>query len=160
MSGKARRFEREIVIGGETYRACVAWRGRETGYGLLYFHPVTEAAGDREDRRALLAPSEGSGELTDMRLRELFEAARPLTVTERRFTAADGQRWLAQNRGPVWAQRTAAEGHTGVVLTSLEDEVQRLSSPGRHVAEMSDDELGELLRAAHADADAGPREPA
>ena len=111
MSREARRFEREIVIGGETYRACVAWRGRETDYGLLYFHPVTEAAGDREDRRALLAPSEGSRELTDTRLRELFEAARPLTVTERRFTAGDGRQWLVQNRGPVWAERSAAEGH-------------------------------------------------
>ncbi len=158
MSGEVRRFEREIVIGGETYRACVAWRGRETGYGLLYFHPVTEAAGDREDRRALLAPSEASGGLTDARLRELFEAARPLTVTERRFTAGDGRRWLAQNRGPVWAERSAAEGHTGVVFTSLEDEVQRVSSPGRHVVEMSDDELGELLQAAHAGADEGPGE--
>ncbi len=158
MSGEARRFEGEIVIGGETYRACVAWRGRETGYGLLYFHPVTEAAGDREDRRALLAPSEGSGELTDTRLRELFEAARPLTVTERRFTAGDGRRWLAQNRGPVWAERSAAEGHTGVVFSSLEDELQRVSSAGRHVVEMSDDELGELLRATHAGADEGPGE--
>ncbi len=158
MSGEARRFEREIVIGGETYRACVAWRGRETGYGLLYFHPVTEAAGDRGDLRALLAPSEGSRELTDTRLRKLFEAARPLTVTERRFTAGDGRRWLAQNGGPVWAERAGAEGHTGVVFTSLEDEVQRLSSPGGHVAEMSDDELSELLQAAQAGADEGPRE--
>ena len=158
MSGEAGRLEREIVIGGETYRACVAWRGKETGYGLLYFHLITEAAGDREDRRALLAPSEGSRELTDTRLRELFESARPLTATERRFTAGDGRRWLAQNRGPVWAERSAAEGHTGVVFTSLEDEVQRLSSPGRHVVEISDDELGELLRVAHAGAAEGPRE--
>ena len=156
MSGEARRFEREIVIGGETYRACVAWRGSETGYGLLYFRSVTEAAGDREDRRALLAPNEGSEELTEARLRELFEAARSLTVTERRFTGGEGREWLAQNRGPVWAERSAAEGHAGVVFTSLEDEVQRVSSPGRHVAEMSDDDLGELLRAARAGAHEGP----
>ncbi len=158
MSREARRFEREIVIEGETYRACVVWRGRETDYGLLYFQPVTEAAGDREDRRALLASSEGFRELTDTRLRELFESARSLTVTERRFTADDGRRWLAQNRGPVWAERSAAEGHTGVVFTSLEDEVQRLSSPGPHVVEMSDDELGELLRVAHTGGDEGSRE--
>jgi hypothetical protein len=159
MTGKARRFEREIAIGGETYRACVAWRGRETGFGLLYFHPVGEAADDRADLRALLAPGEGPDRLTDARLRELFDEARPLTVTERRFTAGDGRRWLAQNRGPVWAERSAAEGHTGIVFTSLEDEVERVSSPGRHVAEMSDDELGDLLRASRAGPGQGTRAP-
>jgi hypothetical protein len=141
MSGTGDRFECELEVEGRLYRATAAWRGPETGYGVLYFFPSDGGEGDRGDRRALLTPEVSLRDLGESSLLPFYEAGRPLTETERRFSAADGRRWLAQSRGPVWADRSGAEGGFGILFTSLEGEPESLRGAGGHVGEMSDEEL-------------------
>lgn len=146
MSGAGERFEREFEVAGRRHRATAAWRGPETGYGVLYVFSRDEAqdgpvGADRGDRRALLTPEVDLETLTESGLLALYETGRPLTETERRFAAADGRQWLAQSQGPVWAGRAGAEGGTGVLFTSLEGEAVSLQAPGGHVGEMTEQEL-------------------
>jgi hypothetical protein len=144
MSGTGDRFECELEVEGRLYRATAAWRGPETGYGVLYFFPSDGGEGDRGDRRALLTPEVSLRDLGESSLLPLYDAGRPLTETERRFAAADGRQWLAQSRGPVWAGRSGAEGGSGILFTSLEGEPESLRGAGGHVGEMSDEELSAL----------------
>jgi hypothetical protein len=148
MSGTSDRFECELEVEGRLCRVTAAWRGPETGYGVLYFFPSDGAAGDRGDRRALITPEVSLRALGESSLLQFYEAGRPLTETERRFAAADGRQWLAQSRGPVWAGRSAAEGGSGILFTSLEGEPDSLRASGGHVGEMSDEELSALWRGA------------
>ena len=148
MSGTSDRFECELEVEGCLCRATTAWRGPETGYGVLYFFPSDREADDRGDRRALIAPEVSIRTLGQSGLLSLYEAGRPLTETERRFTAADGHQWLAQSRGPVWAGRSGAEGGSGILFTSLEGEPESLRASGAHVGEMSEEELSALWRGA------------
>ncbi len=154
MRGAGDRFECELEVEGRLYRATAAWRGPETGYGVLYFFPsdaadsADEAEGDRGDRRALLTPEVSLPELGESSLLLLYDSGRPLTETERRFAAADGRQWLAQSRGPVWAGRSGAEGGSGILFTSLEGKPESLRAAGGHVGEISDEELLALWRGA------------
>lgn len=155
------RFDAEIETPEGGRRVSVAWRGGESGYGVLYFFPSDPAVTDRLDRRALLLPEAVPEELEADRLLAIYEAGRPLTETERRFTASDGRQWLAQSQGPVWAGRASAEGGTGVILTSLEGAPESISASGGHVGEMSDEALVSLWRTARAgkaDSVSGPSE--
>jgi hypothetical protein len=161
MSGTGDRFEREFEVEGRLHRATAAWRGPETGYGILYFFSSDAAEGDRSDRRALLTPEVSLRDMGESSLLTLYDAGRPLTETERRFAAADGRQWLAQSRGPVWAGRSGAEGGSGILFTSLEGEPESLRAAGGHVGEVSDEELSALWRGAaqQAAADASAKEP-
>lgn len=159
--------------GRRSYRAIEAWRGT-SGHGLCYFLCLAEdgsppaESGDgaaegppgdsRYDRRAVLAPDERLADLGEDRLRALFESARPLTVTERRFTAPDGRPWLVQNTGPVWADAGVAEGATGLLFTSLAGPRERARIAGGHVERLSEHEIVALRERAFAPADA-PDEP-
>lgn len=144
------RFEVEVGTPEGRRRVSVAWRGEASGFGVLYFFPSEPAASDRLDRRALLPAETKPAELDADRLVEIYEAARPLTDTERRFTAGDGRQWLAQSQGPVWAGKAAAEGGTGVMFTSLEGEPESVTGAGGHVGEISEEELVSIWRAASA----------
>jgi hypothetical protein len=161
MSGTGDRFERELEVEGRLHRATAAWRGPETGYGILYFFSSDAAEGDRSDRRALLTPEVSLRDMGKSSLLTLYDAGRPLTETERRFAAADGRQWLAQSRGPVWAGRSGAEGGSGILFTSLEGEPESLRAAGGHVGEVSDEELSALWRGAaqQAATDASAKEP-
>lgn len=136
------------MVGGRLFRATAAWRGPDTGFGLLYFFPVDEAQGDRADRRALVTPDVDLSILDEASLVALYDSGRPLTETERRFAAADGRQWLAQNSGPVWAGRAGAEGGTGILFTSLEGDVGSLRASGGHVGDLSVEELSAAWRGA------------
>ena len=140
------------------WRAVEAWRGRG-GVGLVYFLALegdAVAAGDDADRRASLAPGERLEDLEEGALGQRLERGTALTETERRFRGPDGDLWLAQSVGPVWAEGGVAGGLTGVVFTALEGEPRRLSGDGGHVGEMSDAELAAAWRAAAGDEDGGP----
>ena len=136
---------------GGRYRAVVAWRGRESGHGLLYFVALdgeAPARDDRRDRRAPLEPGRRLEDLSDADLADRLGEGAPLTETEARFRAPDDRLWLAQSIGPVWADEEPAEGSTGLLFTSLEGEHLRLTGPGGHPGEMAGEELAELWRRA------------
>jgi hypothetical protein len=160
MRGAGDRFECELEVEGRLYRVSAAWRGPETGYGVLYFFPsdgADEAEGDRGDRRVLLTPEVSLPDLGESSLLLLYDSGRPLTETERRFAAADGRQWLAQSRGPVWAGRSGAEGGSGILFTSLEGKPESLRAAGGHVGEISDEELLARWRGAGQSPDAADR---
>lgn len=154
------RENRVVETGGGRWRAAEAWRGRG-GVGLLYFVALAdgEPTGDREgDRRASLEPDEQLGDLSKDALLERLEAGTPLTDTERRFRAPDGDLWLAQSVGPVWAEDDVAEGLTGIVFTALEGETRRATGAGGHVGEAGEAELVARWRSA-VDDDRAPERP-
>lgn len=130
MSGAGGRRSRRLDVEGEAWSACEAWRGG-SGWGVVYFvalGPDGAAGDDRRDRRALLEPGAGLADLDDAGLTSLLGGAAGLTSTERRFRDVDGRAWLAQSRGPVWAEGGVAEGLTGLVFTSLEGPFERVES--------------------------------
>lgn len=152
------RNTRVVESGKGAFRAVVAWRGRASDRGLLYFVALDGEEpdpDDRRDRRALLEPGRDLADLSDGELRERVEDGAPLTGTERRFRAPDGRLWLAQSIGPVWADEDPAEGSTGLLLTSLERAHERLRAPGANAGELGDDELAGLWRRAGNDGDDG-----
>lgn len=147
------RSSRELETDGERYRAVLAWRGRSSGRGLVYFLALDgddPDPDDRRDRRAPLDDADSFAELSEGELSGLLEEAAPLTETERRFRAPDGRLWLAQSVGPVWAEEDPAEGSTGVLLTALEGKPERLRGPGAHVGRLGGTELADLWRRAGA----------
>lgn len=144
------RDSRTLEIGSERWRALEAWRGRG-GVGLLYFVPLEdgEVRGDgSSDRRASLGPEERLAELGEDELRARCESGTALTGTERRFRSPEGDLWLAQSVGPVWAEGGVAEGITAVLFTALEGEPRRVETAGGHVGRMSSAELVSRWRAA------------
>lgn len=145
------RSSRELESDGERYRAALAWRGRSSGRGLVYFLALDgdePDPDDRRDRRVPLTDADAFAELSEGELSGLLEEAAPLTETERRFRAPDGRLWLAQSVGPVWADEDPAEGSTGLLLTALEGEPERLRGPGVHVGRLDGTELADLWRRA------------
>lgn len=143
------------------WRALEACRGRG-GVGLLYFLPLADdQPADRpgDDRRASLEPDERLEGLDEGELRRRLDAGTRLTATERRFRAPDGDLWLAQNVGPVWAGRGVAEGLTGVVFTALEGVERRVAGDGGHVGEVDEAELVALWRSAVGADGRGPDAP-
>lgn len=128
MSRPAERPKRRVRTAEGAWCACEAWRGA-SGWGVAYFvalDPDEPREDDRLDRRALLEPGAGLADLDDGALASLLEGGAGLTSTERRFADAGGRLWLAQSRGPVWAEGDVASGLTGLVFTSLAGEVERL----------------------------------
>lgn len=145
------RRAREVEAGDARYRAVVAWRGRTSGLGLLYFLAMDGDAphpDDRGDRRAPLDPGRSLDDIPEEELAEALEGGTPLTGTERRFRAPDGRLWLAQGVGPVWADEDPAEGSTGLLLTALEGPVRRLEAEGGHPGRMDEGELSDAWRRA------------
>lgn len=156
------RRAREVEAGDARYRALVAWRGRASGHGLLYFLAMDGDAphpDDRGDRRAPLDPGRGLDDIPGDELARAVEEGSPLTETERRFRAPDGRLWLAQGVGPVWSDGDPAEGSTGLLLTALEGPVRRLEAAGGHPGRMDEEELASAWRraspAGNADDDSG-----
>lgn len=149
--GSDARPARVVKAGAGSFRAVEAWRGEASGGGLCYFVALDEgeaADDDRRDRRAALAPDQRLEELSDRELAGLLEAAAPLTNTERRFRAPDGRLWLAQNVGPVWADRDPARGTTGLLFTALEGARERLRAPDGHAGRADPGELERRWRQA------------
>lgn len=153
------RRARELESGSGRFRAVVAWRGRASGSGLLYFVAMDGDAPDPDDRRDRRAPLDFERSLEDVPEDELagaLEGGTPLTATERRFRAPDGRLWLAQGVGPVWADEDPAEGSTGLLLTALEGPVRRLEAEGGHPGRMDDGDLSDAWRRAAPEEGDGP----
>lgn len=138
------RASRELEDGERRWRAVEAWRA-SSGSVLLYFLPLREdgevAPDDRLDRRAAPEPDRRLPDLDPAELEDLLAGATPLTETERRFRAPDGEPWLAQSVGPVWAEEDVAGGATGVLFTALAGEARRVRGKGGHVGEASAERL-------------------
>lgn len=150
------RDDRTVETENGRWRALTAWRGRGD-VGLLYFLRLEDGAPSEradEDRRASLEPGERLADLGDDELRRRLSDGTPLTATERRFRGPDGELWLAQSVGPVWAEGDVAAGLTGVVFTALEGEPRRLVGDGVHVGEVDEVALAERWRTA-AEGDGG-----
>lgn len=144
------RDSRIVETSEGRWRALTAWRGRGD-VGLLYFLRLEDGApSDRtdEDRRASLEPGERLADIADDELRRRLSDGTPLTGTERRFRAPDGEQWLAQSVGPVWAEGDVAAGLTGVVFTALEGERRRLTGDGVHAGEADEAVLAGRWRTA------------
>lgn len=151
--GPGERRSRRLETADGPWLAVEALRAR-SGHGLLYFLPLggeAPAGDDRRDRRAVLEPGEELADLDAERLEALRAAAPGLTETERRFVDAEGEVWLVQNVGPVWAEGGVAEGLTGLAFTRLTGAPARRRAPGGHVAAMSEPELRARLAAAERD---------
>lgn len=163
MSGLAGgdRETRELSAAGRAWRAVEAWRS-PTGWGLAYFVALEEdgepVADDRLDRRLPLEPDETLDALEDDELEERFADARGLTSTERRITDEEGRPWLAQSRGPVWAEGDVAAGLTSLLFTALGGAAERVEAGGGHAGHMEEEALRASLgraRAAAAGEDSG-----
>lgn len=145
-AGKGRIAEAE----GRRWLALQPWRAG-TGHGLAYFLALEAgepSPDDRSDRRALLNPGRDLDTLPPAELEALLAGASPLTWTERRLAGADGEAWLVQSAGPVWAESDVAMGLTGLVFTRLTGPPERHVLAGGGVAERSDEELWERLERA------------
>ncbi|MGH7541629.1 MAG: hypothetical protein ACRELC_11580 [Gemmatimonadota bacterium] len=131
-----RRPTRTFEIEGRPWLAIVAWRATG-GPALCWFVPLDGAHprdADEADRRAALEPDERLEALDAGALRDRFDGARGLTATERRITDAEGELWLVQNTGPVWAGDAAPEDATGVRFRCLTRHRSPLHTSGGPVA--------------------------
>lgn len=145
--GRAEAVDRptvEFERTGRRWRGMEAWRA-SSGHGLAYFVPLERGrpvSSDEEDRRALLEPGRTLAELQPGELEALLAAAAPLTPTERRLTTRDGDLWLVQEAGPVWAESGGvAEGATGLVCTRLTGPPERRGLPGDGISSLPEEEL-------------------
>lgn len=137
------RPEVELEREGRRWRALEAWRAR-SGHGLAYFVPLDEGdplEADAEDRRALLDPDRRLPKMRPAELEALWARAVPLTGTERRLAAPDGELWLVQCVGPVWAEGDVAEGATGLLATRLTAAPERRRLSGARLSELTGEEL-------------------
>lgn len=138
---------------GGSWLVIEAWRAI-SGHALVYLLPLdggAPPADDRRDRRAVLEPGRELADLDAAAREALASGGAPLTPTERRFTDKEGETWLAQCSGPVWAEGVA-DGLTGIVFTRLTGgHERRLLRNGR--PDLTVDELRSALgRAAGAGA--------
>jgi hypothetical protein len=129
------RPKRNLTIEQDSWVLVEAWRS-STGLGLGYFLGPVVAA----DRRAVLDREVDVAALDDAEVLALWEAAAPLTVTERRFADHGGESWLAQASGPVWGEGAAA-GTLGVRFTCITADRPGLELPGRRLTDLDDEEL-------------------
>lgn len=158
MSSADRSRPRRLEVADETWNVCEAWRG-ESGWGVVYFlesGPAGPAADDRRDRRALLEPATRLAHLEDAELRVLLDSAAGLTSTERRIEDAEGRVWLAQSRGPVWAEDGVAAGLTGLLFTALDGSGERVEASDGHAAALDPAALAKRLREAREADEAEP----
>ena len=147
------RRTRELSAAGRSWRAVEAWRSA-SGWGLAYFVALDEdgsaAAVDRPDRRLPLGPDEPLGDMEDEALAERLADAPGLTSTERRIPDDEGRPWLAQSRGPVWAEGDVAAGLTSLLFTALGGPAERVEAGGGHAGRMAEEALRASLRRARA----------
>lgn len=147
------RPTRELSAHGRSWRAVEAWRGA-SGWGLAYFVALEEggepAADDRLDRRLPLEPGERLGDPEDGALAERLADAPGLTSTERRLSDEEGRPWLAQSRGPVWAEGDVAAGLTSILFTALGGPAERVEGAGGHAGRTEPEALRSSLRSARA----------
>ncbi len=152
MSAAGGRETRRVETREQAWLISEAWRG-QSGWGVAYFVALGSEApleDDRQDRRALLEPGAGIAGLEDAELGRLLEDAAGLTSTERRFRGPGGRLWLAQSRGPVWADGGVAAGLTGLLFTSLEGPVERIEGPYGQAGDLDGEALASRLGAARA----------
>jgi len=152
VSSAGGRETRRVETRDRAWLVSEAWRG-QSGWGVAYFVALgSEAAleDDRHDRRALLEPGAGIADLEDADLGRRLEDAAGLTSTERRFRAPGGRLWLAQSRGPVWAEGGVAAGLTGLLFTSLEGPLERIEAPDGRAGDLDGEALASRLRTARA----------
>lgn len=160
MSAAEARPSRRLELGDDAWRVREAWRAA-SGWGVAYFLAVSSEAArrdDRRDRRALLETDTRLDDLDDAGLAGLLEGAAGLTSTERRFRDRDGRPWLAQSRGPVWAEGGVAEGLTGIVFTSLEGPFERIEVADGDAGTLEPEGLAGRLEAARTASQEGARE--
>jgi hypothetical protein len=144
------RETRRLETGDRAWLVSEAWRG-ESGWGVAYFVALGSDApleDDRQDRSALLEPGARIADLEDAELGRLLEDAAGLTSTERRFRGPGGRVWLAQSRGPVWAEGGVAAGLTGLLFTSLEGPFERIEGPDGQAGDLDGAALVSRLGAA------------
>ena len=137
MTGGGARPRRTGRVDGATWTLYDAGRG-PSGLGLGYF-----VCDDPEgaDRRAALPAGLVLADLDDDAFRALWEAGRPLTGTERRVIDGSGAIWLAQGRGPVWAEGGSAAGTVGLRVRCISADRPVLELKGASLSGMSDAEL-------------------
>jgi hypothetical protein len=141
--GSRARDERRLSVADREWRVSEAWRGA-SGWGVAYFLCLGAEGpdpDDRLDRKALLPPDARLDSLSDEELVALHASAAGLTSTERRFADAEGRAWLAQGRGPVWAEADVAAGLTGLLFTALEGPAERVAVADGRAAHLTDSEL-------------------
>ena len=141
-----RRYDeivRRLMVNGVMWRVQEAWSA-ESGRTLLLYESGVESDPD-ETRRAALDPGASFADVEDAGLLELISAAVPLTPTERRVEGPTGDPWLAQNRGPVWAEGDGPASLGEIVFTRLRGPFHRLSVPGGHLRDLSSAEVRSLL---------------
>ena len=142
MTGGGAHPRRSGTIDGASWTLYEAARA-PSGLGLGYF--VCDDP-EVEDRRTALPAGLALSHLDDEAFRELWEAGRPLTPTERRVVDADGAIWLAQSMGPVWAEGGSAANTVGLRLRCISAHRPAVELNGATLSEMSDAEL--IARAA------------
>lgn len=114
----------------------VVVRTVEDGHSLVVFIP--------SGRRSALAPG---ARLEDARVAELESSAVPMTATET-LVDLDGDTWLVQSSGPVWAEAAAADS-AGLVFTALDGSGRRVSLSGLAPGPLPDQsELAAVLKGA------------
>lgn len=96
---------------------------------------------DVADRRTALPAGLALSDLDDEAFRELWEAGRPLTPTERRVVDGNGAIWLAQSMGPVWAEGGSAADTVGLRLRCISAHRPVAELKGATLSELSDAEL-------------------
>lgn len=137
-----RRPAVEVTLEGRTWRLIDAGRA-PSGLGLGYFLP---ADGGEGDLRVALEPDADVASLSPEALDSLWREGAPLTATEKRFTDAGGDLWLAQSTGPVWAAAGAAADAVGIRLRCLTSDRPPVSRTGRTLETLSDEDLVALTR--------------
>lgn len=132
------RPRRDLSIDGADLVLVEAWRA-PSGLGLGYFL----SSGTDGDRRVELAAGIDLASLDEEAVSALWESAAPLTSTERRISV-DGDSWLAQASGPVWAEG-AAVGTLGVRLTCLTSERATIAVAGVRLDDLDEGRLSALV---------------
>lgn len=139
----APRPRAELSVAGEAWDVFDAWR-TAGGLGLAYF-----VRRDREggDRRAVLEEGARLEAMDETELARLWESAVALTSTERRFLDAEGEVWLVQGTGPLWASGGSAADTTGVRARCVSAERPIAVRRGVGPDDVSDAELLERVAA-------------
>lgn len=133
----AKRPHVRLEIDGAAWDVYEAWVS-PSGLGLLYF--LCEDGG-AEDRRAALEGGQRLEALAPEALEAAWHGASGLTPTERRLTVPDGEIWLVQGVGPVWAEGGSASDAIGVRARCLSADRPLRERTGIGPDALSDDEI-------------------
>ena len=141
MSGREEdRPRREIRLDGVRWRVFDAWRS-PSGKGLAYFMSLDGPP----DRRAVLDPGDELRAMDEERLAALLHESAALTETERRIADADGEIWLVQAVGPVWAEGGSAADAIGTRARCISRARGIRELAGREPAALSENEWADFL---------------